>query len=730
MRCRIREIMKLTALLVLIFPVLQCNHPFEEGMTGSFPVFELESSQYITLPASGTSSELKGTIKVRTNSGVTAVVRYEGSGATSWIHSIRVDMDYENTEAVITFSASKNTQKRQRTAQIVIQSDVINSDITVNVTQEPGTSSGPDDDPDEENIYYGDLILRTQNDILACEYTRVEGRLIIGNLSEYGGYMSSYLDTSLSFESSDIYDVNNLSSIEFATDIIMVSNWNLYDVSALSGIETNSVEFSDMPASAFQSYSGPAYQVAVVGNSGYMSDLYCVSTMGNLQYLILKGNDTGSINYLTEARGLLNLEISDDASLRNVNLIADMPALEYVTLSGLNVSEAQLNYIREVRPDLSVSGYDLLAYVSPEIYVADESLSMNSAVFTMTVYDQTGISIQEDGFILSEYGNDFDFSSRQITGFNQTNTTNTYNVDYLVSDVEYNVWMYVIDENGSIHLSPRCTFRTKAEELYSFNVTPSYPQYDNTQGYEPADMLAARVFVDNADGTVSSEYHDMTENAGTWSFMAGPGYKRVFFSNIPESASSAIVAFSESEGDVRWHVTQSGDAGLGQDIQIAAYETDFYDNLDFSASLSRPVLRFGVKFTVNGNLPVENIQDVAMYINNCYGSCMISGQTGTITYDGNVTNVVHGSQWSDRTVYFDDTYIFPNVEGAESRLDFVFTLTDGSQISAYYIMDNALTANNDYTGENSLSLTITWRFNGVNFTVDSIEEEINDVIEF
>ena len=119
-----------------------------------------------------------------------------------------------------------------------------------------------------------------------------------------------------------------------------------------------------------------------------------------------------------------------------------------------------------------------------------------------------------------------------------------------------------------------------------------------------------------------------------------------------------------------------------------------------------------------------------MYINNCYGSCMISGQTGTITYDGNVTNVVHGSQWSDRTVYFDDTYIFPNVEGAESRLDFVFTLTDGSQISAYYIMDNALTANNDYTGENSLSLTITWRFNGVNFTVDSIEEEINDVIEF
>ena len=64
MRCRIREIMKLTALLVLIFPVLQCNHPFEEGMTGSFPVFELESSQYITLPASGTSSELKGTIKV------------------------------------------------------------------------------------------------------------------------------------------------------------------------------------------------------------------------------------------------------------------------------------------------------------------------------------------------------------------------------------------------------------------------------------------------------------------------------------------------------------------------------------------------------------------------------------------------------------------------------------------------------------------------------------------
>ena len=205
--------LKLMSLLAVLVLASDCRHPFEEGMMGTFPVFELLSAETVTFPASGTKSELSGEIEVRTNSEISLTVDYE-SGCRSWINT---DIRQEESTGIsyISFSVSENSDEDARTADIVISSDLIGSSASVRVRQNGNASSDdPDDDPDDDpegSIYYGDFYLETQDDVddfTYSGYSGIEGRLVIGETIPYGS--PSHADPSLAFFESGISDLSGL----------------------------------------------------------------------------------------------------------------------------------------------------------------------------------------------------------------------------------------------------------------------------------------------------------------------------------------------------------------------------------------------------------------------------------------------------------------------------------------------------------------------------------------
>ena len=286
--------------------------------------------------------------------------------------------------------------------------------------------------------------------------------------------------------------------------------------------------------------------------------------------------------------------------------------------------------------------------------------------------------------------------------------------------------MYAIDENESIYLSAYVRFRTPGEGQYRLILEPDFPYYANTGGYEPATTLEACVFKRLDFDSVTSDHYPATEENGKWLVdNIEPGFRQILITN------NGFSGFSHSYDDVIWYIRQDGAADLGHDLQIGTLELDFSGYDTRNVDIIRPVLRLEVNLTVEGNFDVTDIADVSMRINGCYEECAISTHTGEVTYEGNISNIIHSSDWNDRTVSFGNIYIFPVADGNPARLDFGFTLEDGTELSASYDMEYALEANNDYTGENALNLTMNLNMSdtGVGFTVEDIEE-VEDVIEF
>ena len=154
-------VLALAAALLLI----QCSHPYEEGMSGAFPSFELLSGSSISLPASGTQQQLTGTIRIKTNLNISAKVNYQSSSSTSWISNLKTSYDEAAGTADITFQASRNTRLSERRATITISPKSGKGSVSVSVTQSGHTSSGQDE------IYEGDLYIRSQEDVENFIYT-------------------------------------------------------------------------------------------------------------------------------------------------------------------------------------------------------------------------------------------------------------------------------------------------------------------------------------------------------------------------------------------------------------------------------------------------------------------------------------------------------------------------------------------------------------------------------
>ena len=676
-------VLALAAALLLI----QCSHPYEEGMSGAFPSFEILSGGSITMPASGTQQQLTGEIRIKTNLKITAKVNYQGS-STSWISNLKISYDEAAGTAGITFQASRNTKRSERRATVAISPR--------------HTSSGQDE------IYEGDLYIRSQEDVENFIYTGVNGRLIIGNCVS-GGYMASYTDPGLIFEGSDIYDISNLEILEYAQDgIVIVSCNNLYGISSLDGVASPMIELTDLPQ-----------------NSGNFSTLGFISDMGNVRKLVMNGNFIDSIEGLENAASLEELDLSGNSNLSNINTLAEIPGLKSADLSGLDISQSQINYVSAVRPDMEISANDITGNTFLTISIPEDGITSWSVQIQFGAYNIHGIT--EAGIVYAISGNAFDFSSRcQISESINSDTEYIFEAD-VTPDTYYSFWTYVTGSDGSIHLSEKSEeIYVPAELRYSLTADFVFPKFSNIEETPAASSMTAYVFKKLEDLNSTTESCQMQNTGGnSWVFSTTPGLKNILFTNR-EPDSRLNIMFSGDESDIMWGIEQTGTEGTGDDILAAAVQFDLFQDDMTSVTLIRPVSRIDIGLEIRGNFDIGQVSSIEATIDNCCSGVNISSLTGELSYYGNTANTFTGNAWSDRTIFAaTDRYIFPNAEGTVSTISFNLAMTDGRTVSLQGTLDEPLSANSDY----SILFSVTWNSADGTFTVDEIET-VEDTIEF
>lgn len=727
-----RNILKSAAALAAIAGLLQCSHPFEEGMTGSFPVFSLESSSTVRLPASGSQSDLSGEIKISTNVKVTTQVQYQTSGQDSWVTNLKTTMDEGSNTATVTFTASRNTRMAERSATVKITPSNNLNAISVTIIQAAYQPTGKDE------IYEGDLYLRTQEDVDNFIYTGVNGRLIIGNCSP-NGYMTSFSDPSLRFESSDIYDLSNLYVLEYAEDgILVVSDNGLSGASVLSPVSTPFIEFTDVASYVAESYAengGVAPDIRITQNSGTFSGLSFIAMARNISSLTMRDNYISSIEGIENAGSLRTLDLADNYDLSNINTLASMKSLTSADLSGLDISQSQINYVTTSNPDLVITAENLLGNTYLTAYAPEDQITTRSAVLQLGFFNINSYDVIENGVVLTDVDTGFDFGSRQV--FNdilESGYEHYFEITGLTPDCSYNYWFYAIGSDSSIHLSPVCNFRTLEEVLYSYTFTPDFPAYQNTGETVGAALTSATIGIISEDGsTITADTCPLTATGdNSWTFSHYAGHLHMLFSNIASDNTSIGMSPEPGTeaGAVDFVLTQQGTSGLGQDLLISTGNAEVTGDMTAAHDFIRPAAKVSMSLEILGNYPIENIQSVQASINNCYSSFRISSVSGTVSYDGFVTNTFTGSTWTDQTInVINDAYILPTAEGFENTVSFVLTMTDGSQIPLSGTLGSPFSANNDYTGENAIRLYVDWNMADGTFTIDEIED-VDDEIEF
>ena len=538
--------------------------------------------------------------------------------------------------------------------------------------------------------------------------------------------MASYTDPGLIFEGSDIYDISNLEILEYAQDgIVIVSCNNLYGISSLDGVASPMIELTDMPCDAVQSYKGSASEVYIIQNSGNFSTLGFISDMGNVRKLVMNGNFIDSIEGLENAASLEELDLSGNSNLSNINTLAEIPGLESADLSGLDISQSQINYVSAVRPDMKITANDITGNAYLTISIPEDGITSRSVQIQFGAYNIYGIT--EAGVVYAISGNAFDFSSRyQIGESIYSGREYIFEAD-VTPDTRYSFWTYVTGSDGSIHLSDKSAeIHVPAELQYSLTADFVFPKFSNTDETPAASSMTAHVLKKLDELNLTTESYQMQNTGGnSWAFSTAPGLKNILFTNR-EQDSGLNITFGEDESDTLWGMEQTGTEGPGDDLLAAAVQFDLSQDDMTSVTLIRPVSRIDIGLEIRGNFDIGQVSSIEATIDNCCNGVNISSLTGELSYYGNTVNTFTGNAWSDRTIFAaTDRYIFPNVEGTVSTISFNLAMTDGRTVSLQGTLDEALSANSDY----SIVFYVTWNSADGTFTVDEIET-VEDTIEF
>lgn len=429
---------------VLLFA--QCEHPYEQDLIGAFPFAELMDSDPDTFGSDASQYEMR----VSTNMVITTKINYiEGGGSNDWI-------DIETTEEKggivrLTLKVGQNIRREQRKAEVTIMADGSTKVDVITVNQKAYSVS------DKENIHKGDLILKTQDEVNNCIYTKVEGNLIIG-----GTY-------------TDIKDLSPLDVIASITGGVKIIDCpELKNMGGLGGLNVASVEFENVNPVLVGTWRGPVKEVVIkevttvgkVSLSSFTSAEKLTLTsnacgfegfdgLKNLKVADMAGNalvDTEDMEYMTS---LESLDLSRNPLLK-VNSLAQMTWLKKVDLSNTGLAPTQINYLKEM--------------LGSETEIVSDALSgkatmtltnIETKYFTATFessYNNFTLSLSQYGYILLKA--DEKFATDYIVSLDKGLTDSTFEIEGLESDTEYHIWLYAVDRNGAVHISESVRFTT------------------------------------------------------------------------------------------------------------------------------------------------------------------------------------------------------------------------------------------------------------------------------
>lgn len=716
---------------IALIGATNCSHPYEEGMTGAFPFIELVSKTSIDIDAHGKQA---GVIELNTNMLITTKVEYPNAAisGSKWVENIATSEE-KGGKVKIKFNLQANTRREERKANINIIADGKSSGFVIKVTQKGFVI-------ESSNVYNGDLILATQDEVDNCIYTDINGRLIIGK----------------EYEDSDINNLNALSCINSVRDGLVVMNCrNLSSLGEIFDLNVPYVEFrGNVTAGLIGTYNGKTNRLFIntmtnpindfsflngydgiieleVDNTVVMN-LDQIEILKAIQTLILKNTSISFIsNDILSLTTLKSLDLTDNP-LMNVNIIAEMSWLNSLVLTGTALSTPQIHYLEEMLPNtgftkLNLNGSNAKLTVSPQSTQA-YSATLRAGITNMPLFAEAGYFLSKEKTLQP-----YDKWTRldNITGMG----TYDFTLNALESGNTYNIWMYAVDIYGSYYISEMNTFTTVQIDFYNFSITPVLPDFINeSTGTGFNNMYSYIVRTSNGENWCDPLNMSLT-NSGSYTVVVQEGMSPMCFF-MTTSAMDDFVAgnmdISNFEA-VKWNIRANNPAGADEDIVAATFRQDLKADVKTDVNFERPVAKLNVKVDFSGSIGrLDDIRKIKVSLDNFYDEYVFSDNgTSEYRYSAPYTYTfeksVTGIGWDYNEDVTTGRYVMPHISNVTHNATVTITLADGNVLTSTSELDAdaLITANKACY----LTLNVTLNRTTGSFTIDEVTVE-NDYIEF
>lgn len=720
---------------IALIGATNCSHPYEEGMTGAFPFIELMSGTSISMDAVGSQT---GVIELNTNMRISTKVDYPNTATSGngWVENVTTD-EGERGVVTITFSLKENTRREDRKANINILADGKSSGYVISVNQKGFViQSG------SSNVYNGDLILATQDEVDNCIYTDITGRLIIGK----------------EYENSDISNLSALSCINsVSTGLVVMNCGNLSSLGEIQDLNVPYVEFrGNVTTGLIGTYNGKTSRLFIntmtnpiqactflggydgikeleIDNTVVMS-LDQIESLYAIQTLILKNDSISQLsNDILSLSTLKNLDLTDNP-LQNVNILAEMKWLNSLVLTGTRLTTPQIRYLEAMMPDTGITKLNLnggnanlsLSAIEAQVY----SASLRANLTNMNSFVEAGYYISLTSTL--EPPSDKWKRLESIYGMGAYDFT----INALETGKTYYIWLYAIDNNGSYYISDMISFNTIRIDFYNFSMTPVIPDFINeSTGVSFSNMYSYVVKTSNGENWSEPLNMEKATNSDSYTDVVMEGVNPMCFF-MTTSAMDDFAAGAKDISDFEtasWFIRAVNPAGADEDIVAATLRHDFNADIKTEINFERPVARLNVSVDLNGSIGrLDDIRNVQVSLENFYEEYVFADNgTSEYIYSSPYTytfgTAIEGVNHTRVVNVTEGRHVMPQIKDVLLNATVSLTLADGTVMTSTSVIDSDTTvsANNVCT----LTLNVTLNRTAGTFTIDDVIF-FDDTIEF
>ena len=584
--------------------------------------------------------------------------------------------------------------------------------------------------------YIGDLVLRTQEEVEECVHTSVTGNLTIGG------------------NGTDINDLSSLDIKSVTGDLTIKACYGLSDFGALSNVTAKHVIIDSTSQSITKTWKGNTTALTV---KNIKNTTACnLSCFDEITKLTLQDNNCtfsnlGSLVKLTEAymprnkivttddmetwTKLKTLDLSGNP-LTNVNSLVTLKNLTSIDLSSTPLSLPQVRYLQMNLPtSVTITSTGITG--KGEAGVHTKSVKNFSAVFTV---DYTGISEYGGGYYISPDSSFPGESGRNELSDSYGSLPTEFKVSGLEDGTTYYIWLYVEDNNDSIHLSNPTAFTTNKVHYYSLNVSPAWPSFKDDTDYQPSYGGIASEMIVLKEDVIGSRSGNLMPSGNKYSIELPQGRTVMGLfavEGVPEGNKYDGYSWKIQSMDMDepgWLLRLDSEDGSGSDIVMGTLRHDFQSDASCEVEFIRPVAKLSVAVDFTGSVgSLDGIKDINISMENHSAYCHMSDTLGvrylaygasdlkTYTFSKTVTSIP-----DDKKINVaQDRFIFPHVSLQNPSVSVTINFRNGTSKTVKPTFKTRIDSNKVYDITFNVAITDS---NG-SFTVDEVIE-VEDNIEF